>query len=178
VLRRLSTPTRLSRESWLDPRIVVRASPIPGLGLFAVRPVRTGDVVMRLGGITLTDDEVHGQIARGERYDGIVLDENVNLQIKPPDWPGIHGNHSCDPNLWLGGLTEMAARRDIDASEEITTDYATYTLTPGWSMACCCGSPMCRALVTGDDWRIVELQQRYAGHFARPIERQITSSMR
>jgi hypothetical protein len=164
------------RKSWLDPGIVVSPSPIHGLGLFAARRVRIGEVVMRLGGVTLTDEEVRREMARGERYDGIVLDENSNLQIRPVDWPGIHGNHSCDPNLWLNGIVEMAARREINPAEELATDYATYTMTPDWSMVCCCGSPLCRAIVTGNDWRLVELRQRYRGHFARPIERRIASS--
>jgi uncharacterized protein len=122
-------------ESWLDPRFVVRPSPIHGLGLFADGRIRVGGVVIRLGGVTQNNDEVHRQMERGERYDGIVLDEDVNLQIKPADWPGIHGNHSCDPNLWLKGSVELSARRIIEANEEVTTDYATYTMTPDWSMA-------------------------------------------
>jgi hypothetical protein len=36
-----------------------------------------------LGGVTQNNDEVHRQIERGERYDGIVLEEGLNLQIEP-----------------------------------------------------------------------------------------------
>jgi uncharacterized protein len=163
-------------ESWLDPKLVVHASPIHGLGAFAVRRIRAGDVVMRLGGDTVSDAEVRRQMARGERYDGIVLEEDLNLRIKPPDWPGIHGNHSCDPNLWLAGSLEMAARRDIEVGEEVSSDYAAYTLTPDWSMDCACGSRLCRGRVTGNDWRQPALQKRYEGHFARPIGRRIATS--
>jgi uncharacterized protein len=166
------------RESWLDPGVIVRPSAIHGLGLFAARRIRAGELVIRLGGVELSDEEVRRKIAHGERYDGIILDEHVNLQIEPADWPGIHGNHSCDPNLWLTGSVEISALRGIGASEEMTTDYATYTMTRDWSMRCSCGSPLCRGLVTGDDWRRMELQKRYAGHFARPIERHIRARQR
>jgi uncharacterized protein len=130
------------REAWLDAGLAVRPSPIHGLGLFAAHRIRTGVVVMRLGGVRLTDGEVHRQIANGERYDGILIGENLNLQIEPRDWPGIHGNHSCDPNLWLTGPVEISARCDIDADQEVSTDYAIYTMTSDWSMPCSCGSPL------------------------------------
>ena len=33
-------------------------------------------------------------------------------------------------------------------------------------MECRCGTPSCRGVVTGDDWRLPELQARYAGSFS------------
>ena len=41
---------------------------------------------------------------------------------------------------------------------------------PSWedfvsSWECSCGSSFCRKRVTGKDWRILELQERYKGHF-------------
>jgi hypothetical protein len=161
-------------ESWLDPRVVVRPSSIHGRGLFASRPIRAGEVLLRLGGATLSDADVRQQIERGERYDGLVLDEDLNLRIMPADWPGIYGNHSCDPNIWLTAPVDLAARRDIGNGEEIVSDYATYTMATGWSLDCACGSDVCRKTVTGDDWRRPDLQRRYAGHFARPIKRRIS----
>ncbi len=130
---------------------------------------------MVLGGDMVSDAEVRDQIARGERFDGIVVDEDVNLRLKPRNWPGIRGNHSCDPNLWLTAPVDISARRDIEVGEEVLTDYATYTMAPDWRMACSCGSGLCRGTVTGDDWRRPELQTRYAGHFAYPIERRIAT---
>jgi uncharacterized protein len=161
--------------SWLDPRLVVRPSPIHGRGLFASRSIRAGEVVMRLGGDAVSDAEVRQLIDRGERYDGIVLDEDVNLRIRPSDWPGIHGNHSCDPNLWLVAPLELAARWAIAKGEEVVSDYATCTMASGWSMECSCRSDVCRGTVSGNDWRRPELQRTYAGHFAPPIMRLIAS---
>ena len=129
---------------------------------------------MRLGGDVMSDAEVRQQIDRGERYDGIAIEKDVNLRIRPSDWSGIHGNHSCDPNLWLAAPLEIAARRAIEQDEEVVSDYATYTMAPDWSMDCSCRSSLCRGTVTGDDWRRPELQQRYAGHFAPPITRLIS----
>ena len=33
-------------------------------------------------------------------------------------------NHSCDPNTWMEDEVTISARRDIQAGEEITADYA------------------------------------------------------
>jgi hypothetical protein len=153
-------------RSWLDGRVAVAPSTIEGLGLFAAAPIRRGEVVEVLGGTAMTDAEVRAALARGERYDGIALSADRNLRIEPADWPGIHGNHSCDPNLWMGGEVTVEARRDIPAGVELTVDYALYTIASWWSMACRCGSPLCRRVVTGDDWRRPELGARYRGHFA------------
>jgi hypothetical protein len=166
---------RVPRASWLDPRLVVAPSPIHGLGLFARTTIADGAVVMRLGGEVVTDAEVRDAIARGERYDGIVLDDDRNLRLEPPDWPGIHGNHSCDPNLWLLPPVAIVASREIERGGEACSDYATYSMSPHWRMACRCASPMCRGTVTGDDWRRRDLQDRYAGHFAAPIARRIAA---
>jgi len=120
---------------WLDGRVKVERSAIHGLGLFCDRSDPESEVVEVLGGTTLTDSQVQAVIARGERYDGIALADDCNLCIEPPDWPGVHGNHSCDPNLWMRDEITVEARRDIRAGEELTADYALYTIAGWWSIA-------------------------------------------
>jgi hypothetical protein len=34
-------------------------------------------------------------------------------------------------------------------------------------MTCRCGTPVCRTVITGEDWRRPDLQARYAGWFSR-----------
>jgi hypothetical protein len=60
--------------------------------------------------------------------------------------------------------------RDIPAGAELTIDYAMIDGNPAERMACSCGTPECRKIITGDDWRLRELQQRYAGYFSRYIQ--------
>lgn len=158
-------------RSWLDRRVVVARSPIHGLGLFAAAPIGEGEVVEVLGGTALDDAEVRAAIERGERYDGIALEPGRSLRIEPADWPGIHGNHSCDPNLWMRDAVTVVARRAAPAGEELTVDYALFSASDWWSMDCRCGSALCRGVVTGDDWRRPELAARYRGHFAPVVER-------
>jgi uncharacterized protein len=150
--------------SWLDPRIAVRPSPIDGLGLFAAAPVAHGEIVEVLGGTILTDAQVQTMLDGGQRYDGIGLGPDRNLAIDP-SWPGIYGNHSCDPNLWMQDAVTISTRRQVVTGEELTIDYALFTATTRWSMLCRCGSRLCRGVVTGNDWRRSDLQDRYRGLF-------------
>jgi hypothetical protein len=43
----------------------------------------------------------------------------------------------------------------------VTNDYATSTAEAAFTMACRCGTPLCRGTVTGDDWCRADLQARY-----------------
>lgn len=69
----------------------------------------------------------------------------------------------------------VGARRDITASEELTLDYALFSVAPEWRMECHCGNAFCRGVVTGNDWRLPELQERYAGHFSPFINARIAT---
>jgi hypothetical protein len=60
--------------------------------------------------------------------------------------------------------------RDIPAGAELTIDYAMIDADPQECMACACGAPECRALITGNDWRLPALQRRYAGYFSRYLQ--------
>ena len=76
-------------------------------------------------------------------------------------------NHSCRPNVGVRGPITFVAMHDIAAGAELTIDYAMIDGDPAERMTCACGAPDCRGIVTGDDWRRPELQQRYATFFSR-----------
>ena len=122
-----------------------------------------------LGGRLTCDAEMRNVATSGERFSAMRVGGDSHLLMAWDD-PASRGNHSCDPNAWLESDFVVVARRDIAASEEITTDYATMTVHPAWRMECQCGSAICRGVVTGDDWRLSELRERYRGHFVPWIE--------
>ena len=81
-------------------------------------------------------------------------------------------NHACDPNLgWAGD--RLVTLREIEAGEELLVDYAMSTSDPTWFLRCHCASARCRQMVEGTDWRISQLQRRYAGHWAPDVQRLI-----
>jgi len=86
-------------------------------------------------------------------------------------------NHSCDSNTWMKDAYTLVARRDIEVGEEITADYALWEADPDFisKWECHCGSPICRHKVTGKDWQLPEIQERYTGHFSPLINKKINT---
>jgi len=58
----------------------------------------------------------------------------------------------------------MVARRKIKAGEQATFDYATSEAFLKFEFDCSCNSANCRQHISDEDFRIMELQQKYAGH--------------
>ncbi len=159
-------------DVWADERVAVGPSRIDERGLFARESIAAGTVVLRLGGRVVTSNELARLIAAGPYVDSITIDEDAHL-VLPPATIAHFGNHSCDPNLWHVGPYVLATRRDVRSGEELTLDYATSSGAEGFAMDCHCGSERCRGRVTSEDWRLPELQARYAGHWARALQRRI-----
>ena len=161
---------RWRETSWYDPRVEIRPSGIQGGGMYARAPFRAGETVAIIGGAPMTDAEFAAYRTTVERYNASQVGEDLHLVdfIQAPDQVEGSLNHSCDSNLWMNDEVTITARRDIVAGEELTLDYALITSDPDWRLdrPCQCGSPVCRRIVTGDDWRLPNVQQRYAGHFA------------
>jgi uncharacterized protein len=82
-------------------------------------------------------------------------------------------NHSCAPNAGLAGQMALVALRSIRAGEEVCYDYAMSDGSDYDEFACSCGTSMCRGKVTGRDWRLSELQERYEGHFSPYLHRRM-----
>ncbi|MCZ7435240.1 SET domain-containing protein-lysine N-methyltransferase [Micromonospora sp. WMMC241] len=153
-------------DCWLHPDVEVRPSGISGEGLFARAAIAAGTAVSRLGGRLVTDGELRALLARPDRpyVDTITVADDLHL-VLPPGRPNGKGNHSCDPNLWWDAPFTLVTRRDVAAGEELTNDYATSTGVGDFAMACGCGATRCRRVVTGDDWRLADLQHRYGDHW-------------
>lgn len=151
--------------TWYDPRVEIRNSPIQGTGMYASQPIREGEVVARIGGTVMTEEEFHAYSATASRYNAVQIGEGTHLVDIPTSPAGM--NHSCDANLWMLDEVTMVARLDIAAGEELTQDYALYTTSPTWSMKPCrCGTPVCRQEITGNDWQRADVQRRYRDHFS------------
>jgi uncharacterized protein len=145
----------------------VDTSEIEGTGLFAGRAFDEGETVIVLGGTVIDDAE----LARPTPHSSLAVGEGVNL-TQADDDPAQYGNHSCDPNLWLADEITIATRRLVEAGEELTIDYATFSVV-SWQMDCHCGAASCRDVVTGDDWRRPDLRERYVGRFSPFINARI-----
>lgn len=177
---RVTRGSATSQEPWIDSRLVVRESVVEGRGLFFAEDVPGGTVLIRLGGMLVTSQELEDLIATADvdpsapYIDTITVYTDAHLVLPPGS--AIHfGNHSCDPTLWHTGAFELATRRDVSAREEATIDYGTQSGADGFVMTCCCGSTNCRGVITSDDWRRTDLQASYRGHWVPALQAHIDS---
>ena len=160
---------------WFDRRLVVRSSSVQGYGLFTTDNIRAGEELIWVSGgiVYTTEDWKTGKVQLApELYNETQVEDD--LFIATPKSLFYYVNHSCDPNF----INRMAWR-DIEAGEELTTDYATFSAFANYLLEPCnCGVSNCRGRVTGDDWKLPELQERYRGHFTTHIDRLIRESKR
>jgi uncharacterized protein len=168
---------------WTDLRVAPCPSPLGGTGGFAIAPIKEGEIVQIMVGALLTDSQLAAafeEFGRKGRYlNTLQVDEDLNIA----DLYGtleVPLNHSCDSNLWMADEVTTVARRDIAPGEEVTVDYSLQTVHSVLLLEapCRCGSPLCRHIVTGDDWLLPELQARYKGHFSPFIEARIAARNR
>ena len=157
-------------QTWKDPRIEIRKSRISGDGVFAREPIKNGEVVCIVGGVVMTDSEFASFQVSHLLYSFVQIDENLYLveDLEITRSADASMNHSCDSSVWMDDEVTLVARRDIECGEEVTVDYALFTTQSNWMLdnRCRCGSAHCRRVVTGDDWRRKDVQERYRSHFS------------
>jgi SET domain-containing protein len=160
-------------ECWLHPDVEVGPSDVAGRGLIATADLPAGTVVSRLGGTLVDTAGLRRLLATGTSYvDSVVVDDDVHLLLAPGS-DNRFGNHACDPNLgWVDGYA-LATLVDVAAGGELLQDYATSIVEPDFVLRCHCQSYRCRQMVEGTDWRIPQLQRRYAGHWTPYVQRLI-----
>jgi SET domain-containing protein len=153
--------------SYISPKATVRESSIQGRGLFALEPIAQGEIVCIKGGHIFnreTLNRVSKQLGPAE----IQISENLfigPLEATEREGSMIFSNHSCEPNIGVRGQIVFVALRDIEPGEELTHDWA-MTDDDEYEMDCNCGAPSCRKVITGQDWRRKDLQEKYAGHMS------------
>lgn len=136
--------------------IVIRNSDIAGKGVFANENIKKGEMIYSLGGELCTLDEIMKRVFDGveDQSDPLGIDEEMYLDL---DEISRTFNHSCNPNSYLKGKSDLIAMRDIRAGEEITYDYST-TMSDNrekiekaggtlWTHKCNCRSENCRKII-------------------------------
>jgi len=152
-------------HSWLTPSAEVRDAGGPGLGVFATRDIPAGAVVAGFGGHVL-DLDAFDALPPDRQVHSLQVSAELFLVCPEAADPADHVNHSCVPNCGIAGNVLLVTMADVAAGQELTFDYAMCDSDPYDEFECLCGEPTCRRKVTGNDWMIPELQDRYAGHFS------------
>jgi uncharacterized protein len=137
-------------------RIQVRRSGVHGKGVFALKPLKKGELVIEYEGQIISWPEAlrrhpHNPAEPNHTFyfhidGGMVIDANVNGNAAR--WI----NHACEPNCEAdqqGERVFIKAARHIRAGEELSYDYGLviderYTAKLKREYECRCGSPRCR----------------------------------
>ena len=163
-------------SSWVSPKLELKNSPLGGKGLFAVEPVKKDEAVVDFSagvGQYVSNAEFDKKYSLDFDY-GLQVDDDLFFAAMETDEvePADYINHSCEPTCGIRDKIKIAAMRDIQPGEEITFDYA-MSESSDYQMDCLCGKPNCRKTITGDDWKIPELQQKYKGYFSEYLQKKI-----
>lgn len=142
-----------------------------GKGMFAEQDFRMGEVLVVFGGRAVTRETLNGISEALGRHALQIGKELFLLERAFED--GECFNHSCDPNLGVQGQITLVAMRDIKKGEEVCFDYSMVDMSDADEFTCNCGSMFCRGRVTGEDWRLLDLQKRYKGYFGAHVQRAI-----
>jgi SET domain-containing protein len=141
-----------------------RASPIHGVGGFAVVEIPPGTRIIEYVGEKITKTESLRRCEANNEYI-FALDAAHDLDGKV-DWnPARRLNHSCAPNceaLWEEGRIWITTQRDIRVGEEITFNYG-YDLEHYQEHPCHCGAAGCVGyIVAGEFFEHVRQRQQIA----------------
>lgn len=130
---------------WFDRRLVLRSSPVHGIGTFATHNIDAGDLLMVVTGglIVRAEDRQPDELQlAADMYNQETLTEDVFI-VTPKSFH-YYINHACDPNAVdvsrRANSTQYVALREIRANEEVTADYYDETTLE----VCLCKSPRCR----------------------------------
>jgi SET domain-containing protein len=160
------------QQSWLTALAECRPARTDGLGIHAVEFIARGTTVAAFGGDVVDRAELD-KLEEPLRIHSIQIDDDLFLVSSPPFDPADYVNHSCEPNCGIVGSILLVTMRDVEAGEELCFDYAMSDTDDYDEFTCHCGSPSCRGVVRGDDWRLAEIQQKYAGWFSAYTERRL-----
>ncbi len=163
-------------QDWVNPKVGVKDSPISGKGIFADANIKRGEkIIVWGGGYT---NSIGAEEARKKGKLVMQWDDDLYSIEDSGNDNGYFVNHSCDPNVWLLDAYTLSTKRDVEAGEELTADYATWEANENYlsKWNCKCHSPLCRAKVTGKDWRDPILQERYKEHFSPLLNKRIQRS--
>jgi hypothetical protein len=166
-------------RSWITPKATKGgASAIVGRGVHAAEVIAGGQVVAVKGG-HIMDGSAAAGLPEAIRDSAFPIGPDLFLAaLAPGEYDGVmmRVNHSCEPNVGMGGNVLLVAMRDIAVGEELTIDYALFLGDPGFAMDCRCGTAACRAVVRGTDWMRTDVRERYRGWFAWWLQQKIAQT--
>ncbi len=133
--------------------LVLRKSPIHGLGGFAVTAIRRGTRIIEYLGERIPKSESRRRCEKNNEFI-FAVDQEYDLDGNVEWNPARFLNHSCSPNCEAeceDGRIWIIATRNIAAGEEITFNYG-YDLEDYREYPCRCGSAECVGYIVAEEF--------------------------
>ena len=143
----------MDRHGFETDLLVLKDSPIHGLGGFAKRPICSGTRILEYRGERISKGE---SLRRCEQNNAFIfsLTEEEDLDGNVAWNPARFLNHSCAPNCDAereDGRIWMVANRPIRAGEEVTFNYG-FDLEDYQAYPCECGAPGCVGFIVAEEF--------------------------
>lgn len=130
------------------PNLLAKNSKIHGMGCYAGRDFKKGEIVGEYTGEWITNDEADDRYEDVEETYLFEIDDETCIDAMNDPNPVKYINHSCDPNCesdQKGQRIFIIALRSIKEGEELCYDYNLQVDPEDEDpCACNCGSPQCR----------------------------------
>lgn len=123
------------------PDIVVKKSGVSGLGVFAAKSFKRGEMVLKWNLSKELSSEEAEELPEVLKHFLTYFESRIFLLQEPERFV----NHSCEANTIAKDFGDVASR-DIKKGEEITANYEE-ELLPEEEMKCECGSSKCRGII-------------------------------
>lgn len=165
-----------------QPKIKVKEMDQKGKSSFAGELIPKGTVMLETKGKKIPLKDIDSLDPPSLAFNCFQIEKN--FFICPEKEHGLNGiflvNHSCEPNCAIYDKNKLIAKRDIKPDEEISIDYSFVDAEfegmdckPFEKFDCLCGTPNCRGIIAGTDWKKEELQTKFQGWFSGFIQEMI-----
>jgi len=163
-------------SSYISPKVKKRISRLGGCGVFAIGKIKKDELITDFingPGKYINIKEADKLFDSGWDYmlqvdDDTYFAATTEDELEDTDFI----NHSCNPNCGIKGKIKIVAMRNIEHGEEITFDYA-MSESSKYEFNCECGQSNCRKVITGDDWKKLDLQKKYKGYFSDYLQKKM-----
>jgi uncharacterized protein len=158
---------------WITPKAESKESRMHGFGVFAKELIKKSENVGVFGGLVVPTNQVR-EYWEKVAHIGIQISDDffiVPSTREEVEKGGVF-NHACEPNCGFINTFTLIAIKEIEAGEELVFDYA-FCETFMDNFECSCGSSDCRKTITGNDWKIKEIQDKYKKFFSPYLQDKI-----
>ncbi|MFQ5871877.1 MAG: SET domain-containing protein [Candidatus Geothermarchaeales archaeon] len=150
------------KEATIGKDVVIGKTKDRGLGVFALRGFREGELIFHVD-LTGLKKRTVKEISEDPTLDGDHSDYVGHGKYVIDHSPASYMNHSCEPNTYVKMKTiavkDVFALRPTQKGEELTHDYTATSVDQFagkgfWREECKCGSNNCRGILQGDLFKL------------------------